>query len=220
MTADVSLSPPWLEMKFPRPLQVMSWTLNMPGLTEADRILWREVSNADLPPDFDVRTWLEQELRLRNAAEVPCFLTSRNIRRFVEEYAEVEGIQAHAVVTLGLSNGERVGQRMNYSGRDWGTINIAVECSLGLSPAAMLEAISIVTQARTAALMEHGPQLPTGQITGTGTDCIAVAAPAGDTAFAGLHTPQAEAIGRAAYNAIARSTKDWRAENRHRSQIS
>lgn len=203
------LEGPWLEMPLSQPMQVLSWVLNKPGLIEADRILWREVRNADLPRDFDVETWLDRELEKRGARDVPCFLTSRNIKKFVTHEANVEGITARTVVTLGLSNGERVGTRMAYNGDNWGTINIAVECSLGMTQGAMLEAMSIITQARTTALIDTGPKIHTGQLTGTGTDCIAVAAPAGSERFAGLHTPQAEAIGRAVYSAVAEATQQW-----------
>lgn len=215
MRACVHLDPPWLDLRFSRPVQMLSWVLNRPGFIHTDRILWREVRNADLPRDLDVARWLRAELIARSAADVPCFLTSRDITRVVEAHAEVEGIVAHAVVTLGLSNAERVGTRMVYDGARWGTINIAVECSLGMTQPALLEAMSIVAQARTAALIEHGPRLPVGQVTGTGTDCIAVAAPEGDARFAGLHTPQAEAIGRAVYQSVAKATRSWTEETLH-----
>ncbi|WP_421701242.1 adenosylcobinamide amidohydrolase [Aliiroseovarius sp.] len=215
MTARVTLERPWLEMRLTQPMQVLSWVLNRPGFIHADRILWREVRNADLPRELDVDTWLAGELTAKQASDAPCFLTSRNITRFVEARAAVEGVEAHAVITLGLSNAERVGTRMAYDGDCWGTINIAVECSLRLSQPAMLEAMSIITQARTAALVEHGPRIGTGQVTGTGTDCIALAAPVGTERFAGLHTPQAEAIGQATYTAISQATQSWIEENSH-----
>ncbi|MGR3481375.1 hypothetical protein [Salipiger marinus] len=41
---------------------MLSWALNRPGYVRARRILWREVRNADLPPDLDVRAWLAAEL--------------------------------------------------------------------------------------------------------------------------------------------------------------
>ncbi len=116
---------------------------------------------------------------------------------------------AFCLATVGLSNAERIGTRMDRSGKDWGTINVALHLDLPLSEAALLELMSITTQARTAAVMEARLDLPTGRATGTGTDCIAVAAPAGDTAFAGLHTPQGEAAGRAVHAAVRRGAQVW-----------
>lgn len=212
MSAQLRLDSPWLDMRFAAPRRVLSWALNRPGYVDAPGILWREVRNADLAPDFDVETWLGEEVRARDAADMPCFLTSRDVGKFVETQRVVDGVHAQAVVTLGLSNAERVGRRMVYDGDNWGTINIAVECSLPMSDAALLETISIIAQARTAALLEHGPKIATGQVSGTGTDCIAIAAPQGTERFAGLHTAQGEAIGGAVYEAIATATHTWLAQ--------
>ncbi|ODR95240.1 hypothetical protein AUC70_05970 [Methyloceanibacter stevinii] len=94
-----------------------------------------------------------------------------------------------------------------------GTINIAVRVSAGLTEAALVEALTIAAQARTAAVMEARWSLPEGVATGTGTDCIALAAPMeghGETvAFAGLHTEVGEALGRAVYDAVARGADNW-----------
>jgi len=205
------LAPPWLAMDFAGERRVLSWTLNRPGFAMARRILWREVRNSDLSEHFDVGPWLAAELAALGEADTPCFLTSRNIARFTEARAEVDGIAARCVATVGLSNAERVGRRMDYSQIYWGTVNLAVEVDAGLTEAAQLEAMSIATQARTLAIVEHGPELAVGRATGTGTDCLAIAAPVGEEAFAGLHTALGEAIGRAAYDAVAAGTKAWMA---------
>lgn len=203
---------PWLEFKFPAPRRVLGWTLNKPGFHMANRLLWREVRNADLSPDLNVSAWLEAELGARHALDAPCFLTSRDVRRVVEEQVQIGGVQAHCVATIGLSNAERIGARMGYRAQDWGTINIAVETNLPLTDAGLIEAVGLVAHARTAAVIEGGLRLRTGIATGTGTDCITVAAPAGDTPFAGMHTAIGEAIGKATYRAMTRGISDWMEE--------
>jgi len=205
----LTLDRPWLRLTLGAPHEVLSWAVNRPGFVVADEILWREVRNRDLPRDLDVTDWFSDELRRHNALNTVAFLTSRDVRRYVERRAEVEGITARAVATVGLSNAERVGQRMDYSTRNWGTINIAVQVSAGLTQTALIEAMSIATEARTAAVMEAGFTLPSGVATGTGTDCIAVAAPAGALAYAGLHTALGEAIGRAVYTATLAGAQAW-----------
>lgn len=207
--SGVQLERPWLEMRFLEPRQVLSWTLNAPGFHTAERILWREVRNADLTPDLDVGAWLDAELAARGAQDVPCFLTSRNIEAFETSHVTVEGVTARCVATVGLSNAERVGRRMAYDPAQWGTINIAVELDLPLAKSAMLEALSMATQARTAAIIDKGHEIKTGIATGTGTDCIAIAASEGDTTFCGLHTAQGEALGQAVYQAVASGTQNW-----------
>lgn len=205
----LSLDRPWLTLEFGGERQVLSWVVNRPGLVTARRLIWREVRNADLHADLDVVPWLEAELVARGEAESPCFLTSRDIRRHSEARARVGAAEAYSVATVGLSNAERVGSRMDYSQTYWGTVNVAVEINLGLTEPAFLEAMSIATQARTLAIVEAGPDLPQGRATGTGTDCLAVIAPRGDTAFAGLHTELGEAVGRAVYDATKAGVRDW-----------
>ena len=210
----VVLDRPWMAFDLDAEMQVLSWALNRPGLVKARRILWREVRNADLPPELDVYRWLEEELQAKDATDAVTFLTSRDIRSFTESTAEVAGVQAHAVATVGFSNAERVGHRVDRSGKDWGTINVALCLNEGLTEPALLEALSIVVQARTAAVMDVGLALPTGIATGTGTDCVAVACPVGQARYAGLHTDIGEAVGRAVYTAVLDGARQWMADNR------
>jgi len=207
--SGLTLDRPWLRLDLGTPHQVLSWAVNRPGFVTAEQILWREVRNRDLPQGRDVTEWFAGEVQAQGAGDAVAFLTSRDLRRYTEASAEVEGIAARAVATVGLSNAERIGHRMDYSRRNWGTINIAVQISAGLTPAGLIEALSIATQARTAAVMEAGVALPSGTATGTGTDCIAVAAPDGPTAYAGLHTAVGEAIGQAVYTATHQGACAW-----------
>ncbi len=80
-----------------------------------------------------------------------------------------------------------------------------------MSDAALIETLSVATQARTAAVMDAQVIRAGAQVTGTGTDCIVVAAPLGDGAarFAGLHTAIGEAVGDAVYRAIREGAEVW-----------
>ncbi|RII37895.1 adenosylcobinamide amidohydrolase [Pseudooceanicola sediminis] len=198
----VHLSRPWLDFDLGEEMTVLPWAPHRPGFVTASRILWREVRNADLPPDLDATAWLAAMLRERQATDAVCFLTSRDLGPFVHRCATVEDVQVEVVATVGLSNAERIGARVDRTGQTWGTINIAVRVLPGLTRPALIEAMTIAAQARTAAVIDTGPILATGQSTGTGTDCIAVASPEGYTHYAGLHTATGEAIGRAVYEAV------------------
>ena len=209
---EVVLSHPWLEARFDRPLRALSWAPHNPGFVATDRVLWREVRNADLTEGFDALAWLSEEMAARGQAQSVAMLTSRNVRQYRLETACLGRVQASCAATVGLTNAERVGQRLAPAATTWGTINLTVAVSEGLTDTARIEALSIATQARTAAILNFGPDLPTGKATGTGTDCIVVAAPEGDTAYAGLHTEIGEVIGRAVYDAVAAGTRDWMAE--------
>lgn len=212
MTAP-RLEPPWLTLDLAGEMPVLSWALNRPGLVPARRILWREVRNADLPEDLDAALWLDAQLAARDARDAVCFLTSCDISQFTLAEARADGVHARAVATVGLSNAEAVGHRLPPAAQGWGTINIAVEIGAGLTEAARLEALGIATQARTAAVMAAGMTLPTGLATGTGTDCIAIAAPKGDIRYAGMHTGTGEAVGRAVHDAVARGVALWQASD-------
>lgn len=211
----VTLARPWLQFDLGATHNILSWAINRPGFCTSDRITWREVRDEDFTPDFDVDKWLGRELAQNAREEDVVLLTSRDVSAYETVTTRVEEIEAQSVVTVGLSNGERVGARREDQALTYGTVNIALRLSCPLSQAAMLEAISIITQARTAAIIDHGPTLNgIGKITGTGTDCIALACPLGmeSAAFAGLHTAIGEAIGASVYQAMCLGIATWKQE--------
>ncbi|MFT7594704.1 MAG: adenosylcobinamide amidohydrolase [Paracoccaceae bacterium] len=213
------LDRPWLDMDLGAPHRVLSWALSAPGFVTASRILWREVRNADLPEDLDVTDWFFDQLRQRGQSDAVAMLTSRDLRAYETAQATADGITATCVATVGLSNAERVGSRVDRTGKDWGTINLAVQVSEPMTDAALLETLSIATQARTAAVIDTGHHLPAGVATGTGTDCIAIASPPGPQPYAGLHTPVGEAVGRAVYDAVRNGAQIWMDTVRRKDQI-
>lgn len=202
----VTLSRPWLIALLPRPMRVLSWAPFGAGYRQTDLILWREVRNAELTPDFDAEGWLAKQVPDRGAVAM---LTSRDVGTWREAAAEVEGIRAACLVTCGLSNAESVGRRLPYHTAEYGTINLAVAVDAGLTKAAQLEAMSVAVQARTAGVMAAGLALDTGTATGTGTDCVALACDAGDGRYAGLHTAVGEAVGAAVLAAVGGAAADW-----------
>ncbi|UYV35663.1 adenosylcobinamide amidohydrolase [Rhodobacteraceae bacterium D3-12] len=220
----VTLARPWLDFDLGEEMQVLSWAVNRPGLVLARHVLWREVRNADLPPDRDVNDWLATELQGRNAAQAVTFLTSRDLRFFAENHAVAGDIKAHAVATVGFSNAERVGHRVDRRGKDWGTINVALRLNTGLTEPALIELMSIAVEARTAAVIDAQWPLPlnnavnlaSSMATGTGTDCVAVASPRGQTKYAGLHTDIGEAAGCAVYDAVLEGAQEWIAQDKLR----
>jgi adenosylcobinamide amidohydrolase len=209
----VTLDRPWLDVALPRVMRALSWAPYGGGLVATDRILWREVRNADLTPDFDAYGWFEGEMAARAPGAVG-LLTSRDIGGWRLAEATVEGVRAAALATVGLSNAESVGARLPWHPAEYGTINLAVVLDAGLTEAAQLEAMSVAVQARTAAVMTAGLHLATGLATGTGTDCVVLACDAGGERHAGLHTAVGEAVGAAARAAVAAGVADWLDWNR------
>ena len=181
-------------------------------------MVWREVRNADLGPDVDAFALLRDGLAAIAALDAVAMMTSRDIRRHFVRVARIEDATATCLATVGLSNGETVGQRRTGRPGPLGTVNLLVHVDQALTEVAMLEAMSIAAEARTLAILEgdHHPDAGGPAVTGTGTDCIVIACPAvGEPApFAGLHTAVGEALGAAVLAAVRTGVTDWLAERR------
>lgn len=212
----IDCQPPFLVAAFFEPQEMLSWSLTHPGKHVARRVAWIEVKNKDLGEDIDPVAVVREKLAARNLSDAVALMTSRNIRRHHVEQAIVGDETATCLTTAGLSNGERVGTRVAEPVPLPGTVNTLVHVARPLTEAAFLETLSVATQARTAAIMECRIARAGRLVTGTGTDCIVVAAPAGtdrDRApFAGLHTALGEAVGRAVYAATRRGVETWTAD--------
>jgi adenosylcobinamide amidohydrolase len=200
--------PPWLLARFRSPQRIVSWSLNRPGFVVSDTVAWLQVKNADLPIGLDPKSLLESRLGDEGLGDAVALMTARDIRAY-EVASAGEGDRAvETMVTLGLGNAVALDPagRPHAVAREAepvGTINALVACSQPLGDGALLEAISVATVARTAALLTDG-----GRAIGTGTDCIAIACPVAEKReiFAGLHTE----IGTNIASAVFRATRDGR----------
>lgn len=202
--------------------EVLSWAIVNGGRSKTDSVVWREVGLAELGPAVDPGMLLRETLSRVGAPRAVGLLTARNVRRYEIERVERDGIVAECVATVGLSNLVAVGDPSNPgkagdppSARreSAGTINLVCRVSVGLAEEALLEAMSIATEARTASMLKVDLRSPSsGQpATGTGTDCIVVAAPTAMRAerFAGKHTACGSAIGAAVLGAVSRGVARW-----------
>jgi adenosylcobinamide amidohydrolase len=206
--------PPFLIARLSSPHRALGWSLLHPGFSIVRDVVWLEVRNRDLGPDVDPTMLLRTKLVEAGFPDALAFMTSRDITRWHFLEALVEDVEAACLTTVGLSNGERVGLRRS-TGALAGTINTLVRVSRPLSDGALVEAISIIAEARTAAILETRRSEDGPAITGTGTDCIIVASPreGEPDSCAGLHTPVGEAIGAAVYRATREGAEHWDAEN-------
>lgn len=210
---DVRVLPNTLIARFATPQKALSWSLTHPGFQEAQSVVWLQVRDADLHLDFDPVAYAHQQLEALDCAPTIGLMTSRNVQYHHQTTHRCEHTQAHCLLTLGLSNAERVGTRRHALENQIGTINLLCHVDTPLSDAAMLETLSVATQARTAALLAH-PYIPpplSQPITGTGTDCIVITCPMGapESPYAGTHTAVGEAVGRCVYEATSIATQEW-----------
>jgi adenosylcobinamide amidohydrolase len=106
-----------------------------------------------------------------------------------------------AFTTAGCSNALRVGDPATSPSPKPGTINLVVTVGTPLGDGALVEAVQIAAEAKAVATLESGAvSVVSGRrATGTGTDCIVVAAPAAPdpSLYCGKHTKLGELIGRA-----------------------
>ncbi|MFO1167956.1 MAG: adenosylcobinamide amidohydrolase [Rhodoblastus sp.] len=210
---DIHCEQPWLIVCLPARCMTLGWSLARPGFVETSTIAWLEVRNADLTPDVDPLALLRNRLTARGLDDAVAFMTARDVRRHHVAQRRTEQVEACCVATVGLANGEAVGSRRVFEALP-STINTLVHVSRPLTQAAFIEALSIVAQARTAAILDTSHLREGPRITGTGTDCIVVAAPIGSDLLdcAGLHTAVGEAIGGAVYDAVRAGAEEWSAE--------
>jgi adenosylcobinamide amidohydrolase len=167
---ELELELPFLVARFCSPHRTLGWSINRPGFGLAREVVWIEVRDADLPRHVDPIKFVNEKLAARDLADAAAFLTSREIRRHHFARAKIGRISASCLTTVGLTNGEKAGSRRQLATKALGTINTLVHVSRPLADAAFVEAISIATQARTAAIMETNPLRAGSAITGTGTD--------------------------------------------------
>jgi adenosylcobinamide amidohydrolase len=127
-----------------------------------------------------------------------------------------QGVGLSVLVTAGLSNARRAGDRAEHRDimaavSDFGTINIICLTCAGMTPAAMIEAVMTVTEAKAAALQNLGikSKVSDGSATGTGTDAIAIAAdPQADKIrYCGKHVLCGELLANLVIEAVTSSIK-------------
>jgi len=204
-----------LAAEFSHPQNILSWSLTRPGFVSAHSVAWLEVRNDDLTLDVDPVVLLQERLAEAGYGEAVQMMTSRSVQKHHVATRRSGETYAACIATVGLSNVGRVGE-FSQMKMPAGTINLLVHIDKPLSIAAHIEAMSIAAEARTAAIIELGLNVGGRTATGTGTDCIAVSAPHGQTgeaaSYAGLHTDIGAALGGAVYDAVSEGGRLWMKE--------
>jgi adenosylcobinamide amidohydrolase len=200
----------WLEVDLCVPHSVIGWTLIGGGWHQAQHVFWHQVSDADLLPEVDAKLFFENRRKQwTTGTNGAGFLTGCSLAEFVEIRRDRNKLSVRCVATIGLRNALRIGDPPSAIAFSPGTINILLQISQPLSECAALEALSLVAEARTAAVLDgHVPSsIGTTIATGTGTDCIVVASPLRSNddstlVFAGKHTELGYLIGSCVYDSV------------------
>ncbi|WNG47582.1 adenosylcobinamide amidohydrolase [Archangium minus] len=200
-----------LVVRFERPHAVLSWAVINGGRRRARAVVWRQVRDDELVPGVDPVALLAASLG-ESSEETVGLLTSRDVSTFDDVRLASGALSARCVATVGLGNALAAGDEPGPL-RSVGTINLLCQLSRPLSEGALVEAVALATEARTAALMEA--RVPSRRslrvATGTGTDCIVVAAPEGPggETYVGKHTRLGSLLGGAVREATARGVRRW-----------
>jgi len=193
-------------------------------LRAARAVAIHETRNDELTLDVDPIELLAARMSAVDPRGIGMW-TSRRVASALVIASEAQGepaIRAVALVTAGLSNAVRVGDTPGPLA-GWGTINIACHVSVPLTATALVEALAVVVEARTTAVIDARvrSRRSEGIATGTGTDCVAVLAPesmrasgaASEAApYAGKHTAIGHVIGDAVLRATEAAIARWKLE--------
>lgn len=183
--------------------QVLGWAPLRGGPARASSIVNHQVALGDRTATEHPRpylTALARRLGLEPRSTV-AMMTGVDLRKVAHAGARRGDLKVGAWCTAGCSNALRVGDPATVAQMPRGTINLALVINQPLSRSAMVEALAMAAEARTAAVLEAGlvSTRTRRPATGTGTDCIVVASPLRGPAhlYCGKHTVLGELIGKA-----------------------
>jgi len=203
-----------IHVAFSAPQRVMSSAILNGGLVKADHIVNLKVpldSSSCEAPDKSLRDYANTQGWQGNVVGM---MTAASMNSLRIEQACIEGVDIAVLVTTGINNARRAGDKADIQElldvtEEVGTINLILICSARLTDAAMLEAVMVATEGKAAALQEMAVlSSVSGRLaTGTGTDAIAVVSGDGpqEIAFCGKHVLLGECIGRLVIAAVTRS---------------
>jgi len=203
-----------LVVRFAAVHRTLSWAVCGGGLGLTRAVVWRHVAPGELSPTADPETLLGASLKAHGLERAVGMMTARTLGTFDCVTKQADGVTARAVATVGLGNALAVGDPPGPLRT--GTINLLAELSHALDEGGLAEALGVATEARTAAVLDgRVPSRRSNELaSGTGTDCIVVAAPeAGDPLrWVGKHTIAGSLLGAAVREAVGRGVRRWIAE--------
>jgi adenosylcobinamide amidohydrolase len=204
-----------LSLRFAEEHTTASWAVVGGGLRSTRAVVWLQVSEHELRPPIDAAAHARARLQQAGLPDAVALLTSRHLAGYADVCCGHRDLHARCIATVGLGNALRAGDPPGASGRI-GTINLVCQLDVALTTEALLEALALAAQARTLAVREAeiASRVSGLPASGTGTDCIVIAAPRREGAlrYAGTHTALGHVIGSAVLEATQRGIAEWRRE--------
>lgn len=203
----------YVAIRMPGRMRTMASTILNGGLGGTDSVLMLQVPmNYDHGDPLAHMRELLAELRL--PTDTACFMTAADLHRaFSVEEVQHNGTNAIAMVSAGISNTINAGESSREGmvpHRQVGTINIMIISDRTLDDCGLANAIMTVTEAKTAALRDHG-------VPGTGTtsDAVLIACPAeGEKClWSGTGSDHGISMATAVRRAVGASIAKWNGGN-------
>lgn len=203
-----------VHLAFSPPQRVLSSAILNGGFIKADHIVNRKVPKKGTYCDAPDKSLTDYSASQGWQGNIVGMMTAASMNSLRVEQVNVEGVDIAVMVTSGINNARRAGDKADIQEllavtEEVGTINLIVMCSAKLTDAAMLEAVMVATEAKAAALQNAGILSPISQklATGTGTDAIAIVSGNGpqEIEFCGKHILLGELIARLVIAAITSS---------------
>lgn len=203
-----------IHVVFSSPQRILSSAILNGGLMKADHIVNRKVPKHSSSCEAPERSLSDYAKAQDWQGCVVGMMTAASMNSLRIEQVCVEGVDIAVLVTTGMSNARRAGDKADIQAllsttHEVGTINLILIFSAQLTDAAMVEAMMIATEAKVAALQNTGILSPVSGLfaTGTGTDAIAVVSGEGsqEIKFCGKHVLLGEWIGRLVIAAVTSS---------------
>ena len=208
---DIKINNRFIHIQFDRPKKFLSWAIVGGGESTGQDIYWAKVHEKELPIHLDPIEVLKRRM-VNDGINGIGLMTSARIEDPSLSSFEKGGISVKCLSTVGMGNALRVGDPARSYPRV-GTINIVLSVNCALNMNAKLEALSIISEARTLAVLENKIQSTKSEklSTGTGTDCMILACEAEgvEQTYSGKHTIIGELIGKAVYNSVDCGIKKW-----------
>lgn len=196
-----------------QPRRILSSAVRGGGLALARHILNHQVpaNPAVTQPPAVSRSWRDPSrylgrVALTVGAEPACvaLMTAVDLRQLVVLREESDRLWVEGFFTVGITNAVRAGEPPVPAGDGNrrlvpGTINIILVTNARLTIPAMVGAVQVVTESKTAVLLSENVPSWTGLpgATGTGTDAVVVACGQGPSLrYSGTHTLMGAMIGR------------------------
>ena len=206
-----------LIVRFSTPRKVISSAVCGGGVGWAHAIINYQVPDNPHPLDgrkSRLRKWENPSRTLKKVADSVgvtgrsvALMTAVDLRQLVVKREQAKGLWVEGFFTIGVTNAVRAGEPTYCESdmADVGTINIILVTNARLSVGAMVGAIGVVTESKTAVLLEEKVKSCHTSLaaTGTGTDVVAIATGDGPSCrYSGTHTKIGELIGRVVHFGI------------------